>query len=492
MPFRFSRPAWCVMLLVGATIVGAGCASNTQPGFVSIPELRIGDRATYAGTDGSTLSVEIKGSATRADPWLNLVPVILLEYRYQAPDASWSPYTFEESLDHAGRIVQQVALCGSPVHPDNDRGPCHDTRHAVHFGAWGWPGALGAGPAWRDGRLPQQLTFPAGHATGRDQIGIALTRGEAGCQNLSYAGPPLGISAMPFTLGNGEAKLCPASPFPASFGGSIDWMPAMSQRRDVDYTLLQATSGTDTLQLPSPAVAAAGKNQSLAFATFDDPLYKHNRPDALPFPTEEAIQAAAERSEVVRAFMSKYPAAIALTSIYTETGNSNGGPILGGDSQSASRTIHLADGSGPCQRVEIERTVRNASRLPLDSNDTFYELLDASSCGPAAVDVGNITRRQVTWEAAASLGERLTGLPPILRLAGYAHRERPVVWSDQDPRWLEDGYELNAFFADPEPQTTSSGLVLANHFDFRLDGPTGAIKVIQLPLEKMPLAGVLR
>ncbi len=477
-------PSGSVIMLLLAGCLSAGCVGMSSTVVIHVGEPRLGDAAVYSGSDGSTLTISITSVAPRADPWMKTQPTTIIRYSYQAPGPQWPAYEFEEAIDQRGRIVQQMAGCGWPTHPQDGRGTCHDERTAAFFGGWGWPGALGTAPFWSQSNLVHDYALPA--KSGNQSVAIEVhAQREGSCWIIDYDGPDP-LQALPFTLATGQAKICPDQPFPVEFSSSLRWGLFLTTATDVMYTQTHMTRG----QVPwvPPEEARFEPSSGLRFLEFQEPLYQTPAPDGLPFPTREAIREAANRNATIASFLKSHPQAVPITSVYSSAGRATGGPILGGDSQAATRIIHLADGSGPCQRIEIERITRNASALPTDHSETTYTLRDASTCPVSSFTPSKIAHRQASYEAAAAWGQELLGLDVATNMVGYSHRMRGAVWTADSSTLDPHGYDLNVVLADPHP-ASEGGITAAYDYFVLVEGRSGAIQSVTVPASKSPLTG---
>jgi hypothetical protein len=483
----FRRAGALLLFFPTLTALLAGCAAPHSEVSVAAPGE--GDRAEYRGSDGSRLSVTLGPAAMRADPWGIRVPVVLLSYEFRppsSPNPGWSTYTFEEAVDHEGRIVQHTALCAIPEPPQNNAGACHDDRLEVNFHSWAWPGALGAAPLWWQGKMPTSIPARSGEAF---PLGFEATPLSDGCVAAEFRGPSLSDGAFPITVGNGKATFCASRSFPTSFQSSSTWAGWFTRPGPVQYDLeaFIAAAGTEAQR---PAATERARTSPLRFVDFNDPLYKLQSADGLPFPSSEAVDAAAQADQGVADYVQAHPKAIAAAAILFRSARSSGGPMVGGSSETLQRDVQLADSDGSCLRLVVQRQQSVKGNLPLTENSTSYAVKKVSKCVGTPFDSARISHRQAEFASAVEWGRELTGLVGLeYSLIGYSHWAAATGWtSNAPPSWNPYGYELRIAFPDPAPQQQGA-LVKAYFYTMMVDGPSGTLDDIMMPKSKAPFIG---
>lgn len=451
----------------------------------------VGDSAMYASAGGARLSVTIVGPALELDPWANRVPVVLLRFEF-TPQPAWKPFTFFEAVDGEGRIVAQRAQCVAPLAPgsnyDGIKGPgCALNRTALYFGAWGWPGALGAASMWF-GDDGDQLVLPG--RKGDPQVVPRMFRpaDAAGCTEVSHAAAAQVADAVPLVLGAGQAVFCDGQPFPAAFQSSRPWS-RYTLGDDSSPRFVLQTLQRGELQVERPRASPPAR-PSLELQDTGRP-YLQNEPDSLPFGTWEAIGHAANESATVARFLETHREAVPVASTYRTRGGSY--DALSGTSVRDERRIWLASKSGSCIAFSVERNQETSGLLPAE-NAVDYEVKlgpPFPDCPDVGFDASAMASEQMTYENAAKRSRELTGLPEAISDVGYSHIDAGNGWTDPSG-YRSDGYALLAEGQDPYPRTVegpTGAMTVSNHYDAVFHGPSGTLLYLMIPPDHPTLGG---
>ncbi len=474
-------------LVTAIAIVGlSGCIEGADAPLLIVGGPRLGESALYEGSDGSTLAARVVEVASRENRWLHPSESIVLEYRYTPPGHSGQGYVFREAIDGNGLIVQHMASCGSPMLGENGAIECYDARRAIFWHDAGWPGAMGAAPFWFEHETNRAWDVRTVGNGGIARLSATISDRGNGCSLVSYDGPPSSPEGIPVTVGLGVTVVCPGQAFPTQFESSISWAKHVSSSGPTQFIRSHHLEG-DTARLRKPPILPAVEiNSDLEFREFEGRLYQNPEPDQLPLTTREAMAEARSGNADVERFWNRFPDLFAIASIYSKTGESGGGILLGGSDTSHERALILGDGSGPCLSVIVEKTVHNASARPNDTDRIGYDVLEASPCNMSVITVDGIARQQVMFPAAAALGEKLVGHVVSDGRLGFTHYLRPTFWSVMENRWKQDGYMIEVSFEDPDAKPIGPGLVASLPYEMYVDGPTGGLIYITAPPSKFP------
>lgn len=492
------------MVLFGATL--AGCLSVGGGVSFDVPYPSYGDVYEYRGSDGSTLVVEVTGSADRADFYLMRTPSLILSVSYLPVFTDSPTWHLEEALGlHDARIVQQSVECGVPHYEDFRAMECWGDRAMVFTGVGGLPGAFGASAHW-------------GSTTGSGASEIIIENPVVIRNTVNvHAGPDwqdrscLRYEVMTdtyehhvrktFLLGPGGAyTLCPDSPFPVRFETAGSARSTFTPETTVvTYELVRTTQGTEPVQFGGTPPSSEPPKE-LEWLNGTDPFYvlEPEEGDRFRFTANEAHQAALELVPRYRKLVDSDARLVALQSDFSSR-ISYDSPTL--QTNEDRRRLHVLSDHGEVLNITLQkRTDAVGVPLPEPPSDplgpapivqnTSYEVISIDE-NVSSVDFDRFAKpRQVTVESALTILEGLNdlGTPCNTGCGRRAVEGGSNRWAAESSGPLalrQEGHNILGFWRDPDsPQPMVNFPYLGI-----IDGESGAIIVYQSQKHRMPSEG---
>lgn len=472
-----------------------GDDSNSVPGTVSLPTPRAGSAYHYRGSDGSELNVTIVGLQHRLNRALDAQPVVVLNWTLTTADRSSrapSPttYRFQEMVEPAsGRIVQQVAVCGTrwdePELAGSTRA-CYDERAMVGFAAAGLLGAFGAGPFWnRSFDSGRDVTVPAyplggGKATYRyttEQVQF----GDRSCVELDGTHAPTAVATgLPWTVTDGPVTFCSGLALPVRFPAQFDETP------DRTYRLVDHTPGAYRIDLteggsPPPRDGPLAMREVSGSFLVDDPTDRGRQ----NFSVREAHRVALNRSDEYEHVWTQAASPIVSGTLFMNRSAMSsfqpGGETVYEDVDHT-RCVEIQD---PANRQMAEVCIKKDDADRMWETSQYEVNREESGRVQMAVNRSRLPNQQATLGSGLRLAEDIHPLTAMWW--GEVYKVSEVPWSpqsDKDDIWRSDGYSLAAFFDDPTPEGEPS-VQLAYQYHF--DGPTGTVQWLYLNRTRLPL-----
>lgn len=463
----------------------SGCLGTGERSRVHVPYPSEGAIYVYAGEDGERLTLKVGGDATRWDAFLQPRRVHLVNWTLS--NLSWSPDTFrfqQAVRADSGRIVQQVAACGS-LKGEQGNLTCEDERALVSFGADGLVGGFGAGLFWgdalepgkRDARIDPALA-PAGGSLDiriRGAGGQGCVTADLGRHSTSVGG----VRPFALTVTNGTIVLCDGRSFPVSFE-----MVSGARFRlvDVETASEGAWSPDHRGEAPEPG------SGPVPLVRWRPPLLVADPSDPTPFPVREAHTEAIDRSDDYQRAFERQGTLLIGTHV-RRTSNASVAPLapaqLGfhaAEATTVQRELSAITQENRTVTVRLEKTTYAGSA-------TRYRLLDESAGNTShSITTESLRSKMASVGEAVELAKELTGHPRQEEAGLEIRTSLPTgPWFAGTSRTRSDGYTIRTWHEDPSPRGREGGVHVEIPYEAAIDGPTGGVIYLHVDRSQLPL-----
>lgn len=247
-------------LVVALLALGfAGCVES-EPGLL-IGTPSIGSRASYIGSDGSHLEVEVLRSDVKKDAFRQERDVLILGFTLRPSKNTDIEIRFEEAVDFVtGTHIRQDLFCHFTADlPTSQDTACVPDFVRVFMGAHGLPGALGMGPLWgkripKSGDLPVREVHPL-----MDGFELDYAASPTGsCAQLARVGGKpheYGVPWLPGTVLDGPFAICDGDVFPSGFVSQMKMPQGFSDEEYPAFSKVGEQHPEVAMQVPRNGVA---------------------------------------------------------------------------------------------------------------------------------------------------------------------------------------------------------------------------------------------
>ncbi|MFA5943113.1 MAG: hypothetical protein WC876_01465 [Candidatus Thermoplasmatota archaeon] len=480
------------IVAVAFVVLLSGCVDLSGEPEFDFASPRIGDRVTYSGSDGSTLTVELTGLAERRDGLLRPHQAAVIDWAYSPRGDDGASFRFEEVVAlRTGLIVNQIAFCGNLRGAGSGlSGPfvCHDDRAVVIGSAGGLPGGFGSGPTWIPGRSVESgfsiapldrlvesvtLHYNVGSRS-RDDMDRHCRSFDVGARVVRTL--PWSGSGRPFTL-------CPHDPWPVEFEATPTRILALLTGSSYDaaepivYARSSFAAGATPISWGSGNDAFQSASQGLEPEPRHAPFYVQGLGQGLAFPVAEAHDVATREVPAYAALMGN--GGILEQFEHTLDSRVESPNDLYGERNSD--VILVASLAHDSLRVKLHKSLTYVAGIP----STTYDVVTSNEGhqdepSPSSATVDPVLASNWSSDLAGGLSNQFQAM-------GFSHERRlnaTTIWtmSVPLPRDLA-GYEVYVSFDDPN-FTATTGVFYPYYA--RIDGPTGAILHLTVKPTSLP------
>lgn len=483
LPHAKAFTAFCIVITLA--IAFAGCLSepstsgplDAEPGGVHVPAPSEGDTYRYEADSKRDvwLNLTVAGVATRADPWLERRPALVVNTTWRpGPEFQPEGFRFETAIDlGSGTIVSQWARCGTAIRNGSETYfSCWDERAMWVGASHRLPGGFGASPLWNETVTPGSVGVVGSSLLPGNDNWTYAAASEAGLPGECLEVRPEGVErdsvrALGFSGGSGPLVVCEGLSFPIQFTG----MDGTTYRL-VDHDRSRRPPVTETSGYAEPS-----REPPVPLVERTPPLFVEHPERETPFTVAEAHDVARERSDVWASFFDRHPDAIVVETRFSEQGGYEGG-VLGGSGTKYQRRLEAVAPDGETALVRLQKTVHNGSKVSEDRSTYSLEEEGRGQASSSVPIASSLAPTQANVTEAIELAENLTGRPLDDMGWGLWSTLPDQAWMGGDNLLRRDGYTTIARMEDPSDYR-GDGPAISNPYDVVVDGPTGLLLWVQ-------------
>jgi hypothetical protein len=482
-----SRGPLLVLLLLATAAVAAvalGLAGDDGGQAVTVPTPTEGTQFAYRGTNGTYLNATVAGEGTRLGADLRSYQGVQVHWTVEnAPTPHNLTVVYNETVAPEGGLVQVVTPCGLITKPEGGEWAC-DAR-ALSLFPTSLPGAFGAGPFWGEAvEGPERVHLESARVGTAELVYDVEPVDETGrdCARLEAAtAAPEAARPVMWGVLEGPLVLCEDLALPASF-------TVASQQLGSRFELVDRRPGDGPRLAPEAQVEDRAPVR-VEHRSWEPPfLVDPDGPGlAAGFPVPEAHQAALDGSgSYAELFGEPGDALVVDTNVIQSGRRDTGVDEVGRSSETYNRSLTAVGEDGSAVQVWVEKTYETVrvgpENVTLENADVTG---DRELEFPDHPTVDTAEPRQATLASALDLGDRLVDTSPQILVQEATVDD--VSRSAGDELGREDGYALQLWMEDPQPESGNLPPGITAPYGVRVDGPTGDLLQVDVPAGELPL-----